>query len=564
MKPIRLGDLLVEAGVITEDQLLQALKEQKDTHKRLGEQLVDSGVITYNQLTSALSMQLGIDYIDLSQVDISPEMTKIVPKGLAKKFGVVPVKTMGDYLYLAMSDPLNFVATEAVRVATRKSIIPMIASAESIDNEISMLYGTQGAKLAIAEMQKDELGEEQPTLVGVPQDLSASDASAPSIRLVNSIIERAAVARATDIHIEPQRNSLQVRMRIDGYLHKEFDVPKELQESLISRIKIMCGMDVTERRVPQDGGCAVRVQMQEIDLRVSTLPAIYGEKVVLRLLDTSSKLATAEDLGFFGESLDKYNELSKLTQGIILIVGPTGSGKSSTMHAILEKLNTDRVNIVTLEDPVEYKVAGVNQIQINEKYGVTFASGLRSILRQDPDIIAVGEIRDAETADIAMRAAMTGHLVLSTLHTNDAAGAVDRLFDIGVEPYVVSGALRGVISQRLVRRICPYCKDEHLATPEEARILGLSASECEHTHLAHGRGCPECYGTGYRGRICMPEVLVITPEVKEAIHAGAMSETISEIAEREGFVPMSQVGRQLVLDGITTVDEVLRVLASKA
>ena len=566
MKYTRLGDLLIDAGVINQEQLERTLKRQKETKQRLGETLISDGIITERQLIDALTMQLGVDFVDLASVNIDPAMAQLVPKNLAKKHAVVPVRTQGDELYLAMADPLNFIATEEVKAASRKRVVPMISTKEAVDHAISALYGAEGAKRAIEQMQQETAAvESKEYVVGVQTatELDATSQAAPSIRLVDTIIERGITDRASDIHIEPREDDMRVRMRIDRLLHDEMSIPKELQSSVISRIKIMCGMDVTERRVPQDGRAIVRVRMKEVDVRASTLPTVHGEKIVLRLLDKDNQLETAEGLGFAGSNLEKYYDLLRNRQGAILLVGPTGSGKSSTMFAMLSHLNTESVNIVTLEDPVEYNLAGVNQVQVNEKAGTTFATGLRSIMRQDPDIVAVGEIRDSETADIAMRAAITGHLVLSTMHTGDALSTLDRLDDIGVEPFMVANALRGVISQRLVRRICPHCKKDYEPTAEELSRMGIDSAEG--VRFYHGEGCSECYGSGYRGRIAVAEVLVVTDAICQALHARQFDHEVSatnlaKAVAESGFRPIMANCRELVLEGITTVEEVMRTI----
>ena len=567
MKFTRLGDLLIDAGVITDEQLGQALANQKKTKRRLGDELVQSGIITERQVVDALTMQLGIDFIDLTSVDIDPAMTKLVPKNLAKRYSVVPVRTRGDELYLAMSDPLNFIATEEVRAASRKRVVPMIAMQSGIDHAISQLYGTEGAKQAIREMQQEvsDTSRER-TGVQISEIGAENENAAPSIRLVDNIIERGLSTRASDIHIEPMEESVVVRMRVDGLLHKQFDIPKELQQSLTSRVKVMCNMDVTERRVPQDGRAIVRVRMKEADLRVSTLPTVHGEKIVMRILDREQKLNSPEELGFMGVNLERYNALLNLKQGIILLVGPTGSGKSSTLFTMIDRLNTEEVNIITLEDPVEYNIEGVNQVQVNEKTGTTFAAGLRSILRQDPDIISIGEIRDQETADIAFRSAVTGHLVLSTLHTNSAVATLDRLDDIGVEPYMVSTALKGIISQRLVRRICPYCKEEYTPTHTEIGAAGFKPNDptLRDIHFMRGRGCPECYQSGYRGRIVVVEILTMDKPIRQALINGAPREVLMDAIAKTGFQPMLQNCHDLVRQGITTLEEVQRVVYAAA
>lgn len=558
----RLGDLLIAAGTITPEELDMGLQRQKETKERLGAALISAGIITEAELIEALRLQLGIEYIDLSKTTIPISMAQVVPKNIAKQFQVVPVRMERDELYLAMSDPMNFYAIEEVKKAVRKKIVPMIATTEGVEHAILVLYGNEGAARAIEAMKREvpteeDNGEEAQFTGNILND-NINDA--PTIRLVNSIIERAILERASDIHIEPKEKELQVRMRIDGVLRKILTIPKNLQNSVISRLKIMSGMDIAERRVPQDGRFNVKNKKREFDLRVNSLPTVYGEKIVARLLDKRAGYLTPDSIGLMGDNLKKYQRAIHCTSGVILIAGPTGSGKSSTMNTMISQLNTEEVNVVTLEDPVEYNIDGVNQVQINEKTGMDFANGLRAILRQDPDIIAVGEIRDGETAQISMRAAITGHVVLSTIHTNDAVGTIERLEDIGVEPYLIATALRAVISQRLVRRICPKCKKSYEATAEEVRRLGLST---EHKHIFYrGEGCADCFNTGYRGRIGVFEILEITPEIRPLISRQAGRPAIEqELASANSeFKTLRENAIQLVEEGITTAEEVQRVI----
>ena len=558
----RLGDLLIAAGTITPEELDMGLQRQKETKERLGAALISAGIITEAELIEALRLQLGIEYIDLSKTTIPISMAQVVPKNIAKQFQVVPVRMERDELYLAMSDPMNFYAIEEVKKAVRKKIVPMIATTEGVEHAILVLYGNEGAARAIEAMKREapieeDNGEEAQFTGNILND-NINDA--PTIRLVNSIIERAILERASDIHIEPKEKELQVRMRIDGVLRKILTIPKNLQNSVISRLKIMSGMDIAERRVPQDGRFNVKNKKREFDLRVNSLPTVYGEKIVARLLDKRAGYLTPDSIGLMGDNLKKYQRAIHCTSGVILIAGPTGSGKSSTMNTMISQLNTEEVNVVTLEDPVEYNIDGVNQVQINEKTGMDFANGLRAILRQDPDIIAVGEIRDGETAQISMRAAITGHVVLSTIHTNDAVGTIERLEDIGVEPYLIATALRAVISQRLVRRICPKCKKSYEATDEEVRRLGLST---EHKHIFYrGEGCADCFNTGYRGRIGVFEILEITPEIRPLISWQAGRSAIEqELASAHSeFKTLRENAIQLVEEGITTAEEVQRVI----
>ena len=459
MAYMRLGDLLMASGVITKEQLDQALDIQKQTRQRLGDVLIQNGIITEQHLIEALQIQLGVEFVDLTAVSIPVELAKYVPRTIARKFCVVPVKLIKDELYLAMSDPLDFVAQEEVKAASKKRVVPMIATRKATEQAISRLYGNEGTARVIEEMKR-EAGTANQAIIPAQmvQETANTAESAPTIRFVNSLIERAFHERASDIHLEPQENEMVVRMRIDGLLHRMFTVPTELQSTVISRLKIMGGMNIAEHKIPQDGQAMVQIKGHALDLRISSMPTVYGEKIVLRLLDKSAQALSKEAIGLEGRDLQLYHELLKNTSGVILLVGPTGSGKSTTLCAMIRDLAREEINIVTLEDPVEYHIPGVSQCQINEKTGMTFASGLRAILRQDPDIISVGEIRDGETASIAMRSAITGHLVLSTLHTNDSVSAVFRLRDIGVEPWLIASALRGVVSQRLVRKVCPHCK----------------------------------------------------------------------------------------------------------
>ena len=565
MAYMRLGDLLIAAGTITQEELEKGLALQKEQKGRLGEVLISNGIITEQQLIEALQMQLGIEFIDLTKVNIPTELAQVVPKNIAKQYTVVPIRAVKDELYLAMSDPLNFYAIEEVRKAVRRKVVPVLATKDAIEHSIQVLYGNEGAARAIEEMRREagagtEAAPETDTAFTSNQLGDDSVSNAPTIRLVNSIIERAVVERASDIHLEPHETELLVRMRIDGIMQDILTVPRDLQNSVLSRLKIMAGLNIAERRVPQDGRFNVRVKDKNIDLRVSTLPTVYGEKIVCRLLDKSGGRIALEAIGLTEEGLAAIKNLLKYRNGVILVVGPTGSGKTTTMYSMIHEINTRDVNLVTLEDPVEYNIEGVNQVQINEKVGLTFASGLRSILRQDPDIIAVGEIRDGETADIAMRAAITGHVVLSTIHTNDAVGTIERLEDIGVEPYLVASAMRGMVSQRLLRKICPNCKQAYTATEEELRDLDIP-DEVGLT-LYRGKGCPNCFNTGYRGRTAVVEVMTLNSKLRRMISEGASRAEIEEELHKpeSGFVSLRESAINLAREGVTTASEILRVV----
>lgn len=560
---MRLGDLLISAGVIRPEQLNDALAIQKKTRERLGDVLINNGIITEQQLIEALQMQLGVDFVDLTAVSIPLELARFVPRSIAKKYCVVPVKLQKDELYVAMSDPLNFEAQEEVKSASHKQVVPMIATRRAVEQAIATLYGNEGTARAIEEMKR-EVGSNQADIVPVQMSKAVDNgaAEAPTIRFVNSVIERAITERASDIHLEPQEGEMVVRMRIDGVLRRIFTVPANLQATVIARLKIMGGMNIAERKIPQDGRAMVTAKDKEIDLRISSIPTIYGEKIVLRLLDKSSGHINRKTIGLEGEDEKKYDRLLKNSSGVILIVGPTGSGKSTTMCAMIQELCNEQTNIMTLEDPVEYNIPGANQCQINEKTGMTFAAGLRSILRQDPDVISVGEIRDGETASIAVRAAITGHLVISTLHTNDAVSTISRLVDIGVEPYMISSALRGVVSQRLVRKICPHCRKAYTPTEEEKRMVGIA--ENEDVTFYKGEGCQECGRTGYRGRRGVFEILTLDAALRREVANNASSEELTKTALENGFVTMKDNCRRLVLEGVTTVAEAAKAINSAA
>ena len=560
---MRLGDLLISAGVIRPEQLNDALAIQKKTRERLGDVLINNGIITEQQLIEALQMQLGVDFVDLTAVSIPLELARFVPRSIAKKYCVVPVKLQKDELYVAMSDPLNFEAQEEIKSASHKQVVPMIATRRAVEQAIATLYGNEGTARAIEEMKR-EAGSNQADIVPVQMSKAVDNgaAEAPTIRFVNSVIERAITERASDIHLEPQEGEMVVRMRIDGVLRRIFTVPANLQATVIARLKIMGGMNIAERKIPQDGRAMVTAKDKEIDLRISSIPTIYGEKIVLRLLDKSSGHINRKTIGLEGEDEKKYDRLLKNSSGVILIVGPTGSGKSTTMCAMIQELCNEQTNIMTLEDPVEYNIPGANQCQINEKTGMTFAAGLRSILRQDPDVISVGEIRDGETASIAVRAAITGHLVISTLHTNDAVSTISRLVDIGVEPYMISSALRGVVSQRLVRKICPHCRKAYTPTEEEKRMVGIP--ENEDVTFYKGEGCQECGRTGYRGRRGVFEILTLDAVLRREVANNASSEELTKTALENGFVTMKDNCRRLVLEGVTTVSEAAKAINSAA
>ena len=559
----RIGELLIANEYITPEQLNKALEIQKKTAgKKIGEILVEQGFTTQNRVYKMLERQLGVKFVDLTGEVISKDMTRVVPRSIARKYNVVPVQATADTVHLAMGDPLNFMATDAVQKVAKRKVIPMLATSEAITRSITDLYGSESAEKAIQELKsnEDESTKDFQNIAAANIIGADSENAAPTIRLVNSFLEYAVNQNCSDIHLEPRESAMFVRMRIDGVLRQVFVVPKGTQSAVIARIKVMGNMNIAEHKIPLDGRSNVRIGEKDVDLRISTLPTVYGEKVVIRLLNKSSSLLNTKGIGLVGKNLDKFNALLENSNGVILIVGPTGSGKSSSMYTMIGKLNTEQVNLVTLEDPVEYNFDGVNQVQINEKTGMTFASGLRSILRQDPDIIAVGEIRDGETADIAMRAAITGHLVLSTLHTNDAPSTIDRLMDMGVETFLISSALKGIISQRLVRRICPNCRAEYTASAEEQQMLRLPYQPGRKFY--RGKGCPMCFNTGYRGRTAVFEILTLNADIRRAIADNVPHSQLQKLIQESDFEPLIVDCVRLVQNGTTTVDEAYRTVNS--
>lgn len=563
MKYTRLGDLLVGNGSITDKQLQEALDIQKKNGKRLGDILRDNHIITENQVIEALMNQLGLEFIDLNAYSIASDMAQLLPKIIAKKYRVVPVRATRTEIYLGMTDPLNFAAIEEVGAATHRQVIPMIATDAALERALQNLYSNQGTMKAIEDMRRELDTSQYGAAVRIGEDIQLAadegdEGAAPTIRLVNSIIQRAYTENASDIHLEPMGSKLSIRMRIDGVLRNIITVPRELQMSVISRIKIMAQMDIAQKNIPQDGRINMMVQQENMDLRVSTLPTIYGEKIVIRLLRQEAGMITVDGIGLRGENKRKFMELlAGTTEGVLLVVGPTGSGKTSTLYTMIDHKKSEEVNLISLEDPVEYHMNGVCQVQINEQTDLTFANALRAVLRQDPDIIAVGEIRDGETAEIAMRSAMTGHLVLTTIHTNDAVSSIDRLLDIGVEPYLIAGSVRGIISQRLVRRICPRCRHAYTPTDEEIKLLGLP--EGKPYQFYRGEGCSDCFQTGYRERIAVFEILTMTQDIRRAIHHQDIRE-LEEAVRHSTFQPIMENCAELVTEGITTTEEIVRII----
>ncbi|MEW8969088.1 MAG: ATPase, T2SS/T4P/T4SS family [Mesobacillus sp.] len=544
----RLGDLLVETEIITEAQLQSALAEKSEGQK-LGDVLLQRGFITEQQLIEVLEFQLGIPHISLFRYPFDTKLFTLVPKEIAKRRLVIPLKKDGDKLFVAMADPMDFFTVDDLRLSTGFHIETAIATKDDILRAINKYYDSnEGFEelLNVNNLSKEAVKEEK-----------VNEVDSPIIRLVNQLLSNATTSKASDIHIDPQETKVVIRYRIDGILRTERVLPKHMQNVLIARVKIMANLDITENRVPQDGRIKVNIDFHPVDLRVSTLPTVYGEKVVMRILDMGSTLNDIEKLGFNKHNLSRFMNMISKPNGIVLITGPTGSGKSSTLYAALNKLNSEEVNIITIEDPVEYQLEGINQIQVNQNVGMTFAAGLRSILRQDPDIIMVGEIRDKETVEVSVRASLTGHLVLSTIHTNDALSSVTRMIDIGVEPFLVASSLSGVVAQRLIRKVCRDCAEAQTPTKREVDIFSKRGIQVE--TVWKGRGCSSCNMTGYRGRIAIHEVLTIDEDLRKAIMNEEPVSVLKDIAIKNKTIFLIDDGLLKVKQGLTSTEEVLRV-----
>ncbi|EKN65866.1 type II secretory pathway, ATPase PulE/Tfp pilus assembly pathway, ATPase PilB [Neobacillus bataviensis LMG 21833] len=543
----KLGDLLVEEGLITPDQL-QSTLDEKDPGQKLGDALLQRGYLTEQQLVEVLEYQLGIPHVGLFQYPFDTNLFSLITKEAAQRNLIIPLKREGNKLFVAMANPMDFIVIDDLRLSTGFQIEPAIATKDDIIRTINKYYDVDDGL--------DELLDELP-LNNRERNDDVTDLNSPIVRLVNQILSNAVIQRASDIHIDPQETKVIVRYRIDGVLRNEKVLPRNMQSVLTARIKIMSNLDITEHRIPQDGRIKIHLDFYPVDLRVSTLPTVYGEKIVMRLLDMGSTLNDLGKLGFNSLNMKRFNEMIEKPTGIVLITGPTGSGKSSTLYAALNRLNSEAVNIITIEDPVEYQLEGINQIQVNTNVGMTFAAGLRSILRQDPNIIMVGEIRDKETAEVAIRASLTGHLVLSTLHTNDSIGTVTRLIDMGVEPFLLASSLSGIVSQRLVRKVCRDCTEIQEPSKREIEIFEKRGMKIE--KISRGKGCSSCNMTGYKGRVALHEVLVINEEMSRAMMNGESFQKMKELATKNKTIFLLDDGLLKVKQGITTTEEVLKV-----
>ncbi len=555
-KKLRLGDVLVNSGVITAEDLQKGLELQKGSGRKLGETLVDEGLATEENIAKALSSQLHYDMVDLQNVEIPEDVLQLVPANVLKKYKMLPFEYSPDnmnVLRVAMSDPMDMAAMDDINIITNLQVEPVVATMRSVMLAIDRYYGQAEVNSALEEYAKEKENQ-----IVEQEDLYSEDVNnSPIVQLVKGMIEQAVRQRASDIHIEPMERQVRIRYRIDGALYEKATYNIRLLPAMVARIKIIGGMDISEKRKPQDGRITQIVDRREFDIRVSILPTVYGEKIVMRLTSKNALTKEKSQLGLSPDELKKFDHILKNPHGILLVTGPTGSGKSTTLYTALSELNKEDVNIITVEDPVEANIDGINQVQVNNKANLTFASALRSILRQDPDIIMIGEIRDQETASIAVQASITGHLVVSTLHTNSAASTITRLADMGIEPYLIADSTIGVIAQRLVRRLCPECKKAKKADEDELELLMMKPGT--DVTIYEPCGCSKCDGTGFRGRIGVYEIMEVTQPLKSIISKNGSAEDIKQKALEEGMHTLRMSATRYVLEGITSVPEMMRV-----
>ena len=554
---LRLGDILKDMGLASEKQITKALAKQKETRQRIGQILIDDGSISQLDLTKALANKFGVAFLDLSDTTLEPAAAGTIDEKLARRYGAAPIRYVDENtLLVAMVDPQNLLALQDLEIITGYGIQAAIASEEDVYGAISKIYRDR-PEVDLDEADLADLGDGADVA-----DIRDATDEAPIVKLVNSIIAQAADDGASDIHFEPQMKDLSIRFRIDGVLQPIMSVPRRMLSGVISRVKIMADLDIAERRVPQDGRIGLMVGGRPIDMRVATLPTVYGEKIVMRLLDKSNVMLDLEDLGFSEKALKRFRGSFTKPYGAILVTGPTGSGKSTTLYAALNILNSTEKNVITVEDPVEYRLGGINQVQVNTRAGMTFAAALRSILRCDPDIVMIGEIRDRETAQIAVESALTGHLVLSTLHTNDAPGALSRLTEMGIEPFLSSSAVDCVLAQRLARRLCTVCKEPYTATRDMLRKNDFPAEvwERDDVVLHRAKGCPRCKNTGYKGRLGLYEAMIVSEAIRRLTVERKSADEISRVAKAEGMKSLRDDGIDKVLQGATSFEEIARVI----
>ena len=554
-QPKQLGQILLEQGLISEEHLQRALDEHRNTPKSLGRVLIDLGYIRERDLVRALAEQVGLEFVDLTGYRIDAAATALLPEALCRRYRALPIGEQDGKLLVAMSDPANVYALDDIRTITGRDVRPVVATANDIEQSIQKFSGMSEQAEALASEAADALDSE----VGVTVEAAVEDA--PIAKLVQAIMTQAAADRASDVHIEPTETDVRVRFRVDGVLHEVMHSPKSVQAGLISRLKVMGDLNVAEKRIPQDGRVSLRINNRSLDLRLATLPTVHGEKIVIRILDKTNALLALSELGFLPQAFESYERSFRKPYGAILVTGPTGSGKSTTLYAMLNIVNSVDRHIVTVEDPVEYRLPGVNQIQVNPKAGLTFASALRSILRADPDIILIGEIRDRETAMIAVESALTGHLVLSSLHTNDAPSAITRLIEMEVETFLVGSAIDCVVAQRLARQLCQKCRQAY--APEESELIEAGYPESRIRDLGvffRASGCQSCSNTGYRGRIGLYEVMPMTEEIERLTVDRASSETVKRVAVEQGMYTLRDDGLHKAASGLTSIEEIARVV----
>ncbi|MGI6625094.1 MAG: GspE/PulE family protein [Limnochordia bacterium] len=552
----RLGDTLLDQGLLTEEELATALEEQLRTGERLGRTLVRLALLSESEVADALSKHLGIKRVDFSELYLSAEVVDLVPATFIMTKRVLPLEVQNGSLLVAMVDPLDITVIDDLQRLTGKMVQPLVATEEEIIDAFQRTRNiSQSARELISRYKEEE---------AVAQEMDRLEylGDAPGVKLANLILEQAIKQKASDVHFEPHERGMRVRYRIDGLLRSITEIPRHLRNDVNSRVKIMAGMDITERRKPQDGRIQMTADRVEVDMRVSSLPTVHGEKIVARILQKSSSLVKLEDFGFSPLDQRRIRRMLQLNQGLLLVTGPTGSGKSTTLFSFLNSLNSPEKNIVTVEDPVEYRLDGVNHVQVNPKVGLTFATGLRTVLRQDPDVIMVGEIRDEETGEIAVRSALTGHLVLSTLHTNSAVATISRLLNMNMESYILSSTIIGIVAQRLVRTICPDCKEPvELTDPVMLRYIESLGIEVPKT-VYRGAGCPICKNTGYRGRTAVAEVLVFNKEMRDAVERSASEAELWDIALRAGMKTLQRAAIDKLIEGVTTPEEIIRTVYS--
>ncbi len=556
-KKKRLGEYLIEQGLVSNDQVKKALEEQKKAGSRLGQTLVELGFLSEDDLIVSLARQLNLPHIDITSYSIKPEIIKLIPQNIARRYELLPLEKVGTELTIAMVDPLNVFAIDEVQKITRCRIEPVICSRSGLEKVLNQAYVQPGSGAPDTGKAPDSHSSLQ-----TDKEVQSSIEGKEIIELVDEIIQEAVKARATDIHIEPDEDEIRVRCRVDGFLREFRNFSKEVHLPMVSRIKVLAGLDISEKRVPQDGRFQFDLPDRQIDLRVSTLPTVIGEKVVMRVLDKSMIVIDLGQLGFSPDNLEQFKDLITRPYGMILVTGPTSSGKTTTLYSALNTINTVEKNILTVEDPVEYRMKMINQVQVNPRAGLTFAAGLRSFLRQDPNVIMIGEIRDMETAEIAVQSALTGHLVLSTIHTNNAPSTVTRLIDMKIDAFLVASAVSGILAQRLIRTLCEECREPVVPSREMLQSLGLDPAQ-KHTFYK-GRGCETCGGTGYRGRIGIYELMVINDSIRDLILKGASTVELTQEARKNGMKTLREDGLQKALDGRTTLEELLRATTEDA